>query len=173
MIALFTIWFCCSRVFSLCNSNLILHVCALLYDIMFTFLYMVFIFIYLDLNERSNDPYSWETNIYTFSYHIGVQQLEVRTGSPDHYIRGYDEIGTSWDGSLLLTASHSLRSSPIGSRTASRRFPLPRVASMCFFSGKPCKQASRLICWKLKHLTVSELSTQKAKPRTKYTLHII
>ncbi|BAS84652.1 Os03g0409500, partial [Oryza sativa Japonica Group] len=37
----------------------------------------------------------------------------------------------TWLKNLLLTASHSLRSSPIGRRTASRRFPLPRVASMC------------------------------------------
>ena len=39
---------------------------------------------------------------------------------------------------LLLTASHSLRSSPMGRRTASRRLPLPRVASMCLFSCIPC-----------------------------------
>ena len=42
---------------------------------------------------------------------------------------------------LLLTASHSLRSSPTGRRTASRRLPLPRVASMCLFSCIPCKQS--------------------------------
>lgn len=38
---------------------------------------------------------------------------------------------------LLLTASHSFGSSPGGSRTASLRFPLPRVASMCFRSCAP------------------------------------
>jgi hypothetical protein len=41
---------------------------------------------------------------------------------------------------LLLTASHSKRSSPGGSRTASLKFPLPRVASMCFRSWAPCFQ---------------------------------
>lgn len=35
---------------------------------------------------------------------------------------------------LLLTAIHSLRSSPSGSITACLRFPLPRVASACFKS---------------------------------------
>ena len=34
----------------------------------------------------------------------------------------------------LLTAIHSLRSSPSGSMTACRRFPLPSVASACFSS---------------------------------------
>lgn len=38
----------------------------------------------------------------------------------------------------LLTASHSFRSSPGGSLTASLRFPLPRVASICFLSCAPC-----------------------------------
>lgn len=42
---------------------------------------------------------------------------------------------------LLLTASHSLRSSPTGRRTASRRLPLPRVASMCFLNCVPWKQS--------------------------------
>jgi hypothetical protein len=41
---------------------------------------------------------------------------------------------------LLLTASHSKRSSPGGRRTASLKFPLPRVASMCFRSWAPCFQ---------------------------------
>lgn len=35
---------------------------------------------------------------------------------------------------LLLTAIHSLRSSPSGNITACLRFPLPRVASACFKS---------------------------------------
>lgn len=35
---------------------------------------------------------------------------------------------------LLLTASHSFRSSPVGSLTASLKFPLPSVASICFLS---------------------------------------
>lgn len=35
---------------------------------------------------------------------------------------------------LLLTAIHSLRSSPSGSMTAIRRFPLPSVASACLSS---------------------------------------
>jgi hypothetical protein len=39
--------------------------------------------------------------------------------------------------SLLLTASHSLSSSPGGSRTASLKLPLPKVASICFFSCTP------------------------------------
>lgn len=39
---------------------------------------------------------------------------------------------------LLFTASHSLGSSPGGSRTASLKFPLPKVASMCFWSCAPC-----------------------------------
>lgn len=39
---------------------------------------------------------------------------------------------------LLLTASHSLRSSPGGNRTASLKFPLPKVESMCFFNCTPC-----------------------------------
>ena len=38
----------------------------------------------------------------------------------------------------LLTASHSLRSSPTGRRTTSRRLQLPRVASMCLFSFMLC-----------------------------------
>lgn len=42
------------------------------------------------------------------------------------------------DKELLFTASHSFRSSPGGSLTASLRFPLPRVASMCFRSWAPC-----------------------------------
>uniref|UniRef100_A0A6B0UET4 Putative secreted protein n=1 Tax=Ixodes ricinus TaxID=34613 RepID=A0A6B0UET4_IXORI len=34
--------------------------------------------------------------------------------------------------STVLTATHSLRSSPSGSMTASLRFPLPSVAAACF-----------------------------------------
>jgi hypothetical protein len=44
---------------------------------------------------------------------------------------------------LLLTASHSKRSSPGGRRTASLKFPLPRVASMCFRSWAPCFQPAQ------------------------------
>ena len=39
---------------------------------------------------------------------------------------------------LLLTATHSLRSSPSGSITASRRFPLPSVAAACFIKSYWC-----------------------------------
>lgn len=42
------------------------------------------------------------------------------------------------NGILLLTASHSFASSPGGSLTASLRFPLPKVASMCFLNCAPC-----------------------------------
>lgn len=46
---------------------------------------------------------------------------------------------------LLLTASHSLRSSPRGRRTASFKLPLPKVESMYFLSCKPyaCKNTTR------------------------------
>jgi len=37
-----------------------------------------------------------------------------------------------WCFDLLLTATHSFRSSPSGSMTASRRFPEPNVAAACF-----------------------------------------
>lgn len=40
---------------------------------------------------------------------------------------------------LLLTATHSLRSSPSGSMTAMRRFPLPSVASACFSNSYWCE----------------------------------
>ncbi|CAL5364093.1 unnamed protein product [Camellia sinensis] len=43
--------------------------------------------------------------------------------------------------STVLTASHSLASSPGGSLTASLRFPLPNVASMCFLSCAPLLRA--------------------------------
>lgn len=39
---------------------------------------------------------------------------------------------------LLLTATHSLRSSPSGSNTASLRFPEPRVAAACFIRSYWC-----------------------------------
>lgn len=39
--------------------------------------------------------------------------------------------------STVFTASHSLMSSPGGSRTASLKFPLPRVASICLCSWAP------------------------------------
>lgn len=39
---------------------------------------------------------------------------------------------------VLLTASHSLISSPGGSLTASLKFPLPNVASICFLNCAPC-----------------------------------
>jgi hypothetical protein len=37
-------------------------------------------------------------------------------------------------GDVLLTATHSLRSSPSGSITASRKLPEPKVAAACFIS---------------------------------------
>lgn len=39
---------------------------------------------------------------------------------------------------ILLTASHSLKSSPGGNLTASLKFPLPKVASICCLSCAPC-----------------------------------
>lgn len=39
---------------------------------------------------------------------------------------------------LLFTATHSFKSSPSGSMTAMRRFPLPSVASACFNSSYWC-----------------------------------
>ena len=38
---------------------------------------------------------------------------------------------------ILFTASHSFKSSPGGSLTASLRFPLPRVASISFLNWAP------------------------------------
>lgn len=43
-------------------------------------------------------------------------------------------------GDVLLTASHSLISSPGGSLTASLKFPLPNVESMCCLSCAPCNK---------------------------------
>lgn len=41
---------------------------------------------------------------------------------------------------VLLTASHSLISSPGGSLTASLKFPLPKVESMCCLNCAPCNK---------------------------------
>lgn len=39
---------------------------------------------------------------------------------------------------ILFTATHSFRSSPSGNMTASRKFPLPRVAAACFIKSYWC-----------------------------------
>lgn len=44
-----------------------------------------------------------------------------------------------WNWRLLLTATHSFKSSPSGNMTAMRRFPLPSVASACFNSSYWCE----------------------------------
>ncbi len=49
-------------------------------------------------------------------------------------VNSYQELELRWVSLLLLTASHSSRSSPSGRRTARRRFPEPSVASAYFFS---------------------------------------
>lgn len=57
--------------------------------------------------------------------------------TPSQYY-SYQSCSSTRSKILLFTASHSLGSSPGGSRTASLKFPLPKVASMCFWSCAPC-----------------------------------
>ena len=44
----------------------------------------------------------------------------------------------TWQKYSLFTATHSFKSSPSGSITASRRFPLPSVAAACFIRSYWC-----------------------------------
>ncbi len=67
---------------------------------------------------------------------------------------------------LLLTASHSKRSSPGGRRTASLKFPLPRVASMCFRSWAPCFQPAEQNMMTSKSSDVVPLKQKLSTPRS-------
>lgn len=53
---------------------------------------------------------------------LNLKRMTQETGQKGKYL------------GLLLTATHSFKSSPSGNMTAIRRFPLPSVASACFNS---------------------------------------